>query len=145
MARFVMCPPKYYAIEYEINPWMSRMHGAVPGVAEAQWENLHATLSRRIGAQIELIEPAPGLPDLVFTANAGVVEKDLFVVSRFRFPVRSGEEPIFKKWFADHGYRVAEVPEGVFFEGAGDMLRCGEHLFAGYHFRSDLSAHTAVS
>lgn len=139
-----MCPPTYYAIEYEINPWMSRLHGAVPSVAKAQWEHLYHTLTQNIGVQVELVEAVAGLPDLVFTANAGVVEGKRFVLSRFRFPVRSGEEPVFAAWFGEHGYEVVTLREGLFFEGAGDALRCGEHLFAGYHFRSEIGSHGAL-
>ena len=33
------------------------------------------------------------------------------------------------------------MPEGYHFEGAGDALFCGETLFAGYRFRSDVRSH----
>jgi len=145
MARLLMCRPTYYNIEYEINPWMSRARGAVAPVAQAQWENLYRTLTERVGAQIELVEPVPGLPDLVFTANAGLVKGTKVILSRFRFPVRSPEEPVFAAWFKAHGFEVLELPEGLFFEGAGDALRCGEHLFAGYHFRSEIRSHAAIA
>ena len=35
-------------------------------------------------------------------------------------------------------------PEGYHFEGAGDALFCGETLFAGYRFRSDVRSHQWV-
>ena len=28
--RILMCPPDFYGIEYEINPWMSRSRGSSP-------------------------------------------------------------------------------------------------------------------
>ncbi len=145
MPRFLMCPPTYYNIEYEINPWMSRLHAAEASVARAQWDNLYNTLTQRCGATVELVEAVPSLPDLVFTANAGLVHGRTVILSRFRFPVRSGEEPVFAQWFREHGFEVVELPEDVFFEGAGDALRCGEHLFAGYHFRSEIRSHSAVA
>src|SRR6266700_2727742 len=70
--RILMCPPDYYGIEYEINPWMSRSRGSSPQRAHAQWRGLHDTLIK-LGVQVELMTPQPGLPDLVFTANAGLV------------------------------------------------------------------------
>jgi N-dimethylarginine dimethylaminohydrolase len=145
MPRILMCRPTYYNIEYEINPWMSRARGAEASVAQAQWENLYRTLTSKLGAQVELVEPQQGLPDLVFTANAGLVYGRKFILSRFRFPVRSGEEPIFAEWFRGQGFEVIELPENIFFEGAGDALQCGEHLFAGYHFRSEIRAHAAIA
>jgi N-dimethylarginine dimethylaminohydrolase len=141
MATLLMCRPTYYGIEYEINPWMSRLRGADPVVARAQWEQLHHTLTDVCGAIVELIDPRPGLPDLVFTANAGFVTPCLVILSRFRFPARSGEEPVFAEWFEKHGLPVVRMPEDVFFEGAGDALRCGENLFCGYHFRSEIRSH----
>ncbi len=145
MPRFLMCPPTYYAIEYEINPWMSRLHGATPDVAQAQWDNLYRTITGECGAEVDLLEGVKGLPDLVFTANAGLVHGRTVVLSRFRFPARSGEEPVFAAWFHAHDFMVHELPPDVFFEGAGDALTCGPHLFAGYHFRSEIRSHTAVS
>jgi N-dimethylarginine dimethylaminohydrolase len=144
MARLLMCPPTYYNIEYEINPWMSRLKAAHADTARAQWENLHQTLSRDCGVAVELVEPVQGLPDLVFTANAGLVFNGSVILSRFRFPVRSGEEPVFAAWFRMHGLSVLELPPDTFFEGAGDALWCGRQLFAGYHFRSEISSHAAI-
>src|SRR6202034_4356417 len=69
--RILMCPPDHYGIEYEINPWMSRSRGSTTELAQGQWRNLHETL-KSLGVQLELMEPHPGLPDLVFTANAGL-------------------------------------------------------------------------
>ncbi len=144
MPRILMCPPTYYNIEYEINPWMSRLRSAHAEIARAQWENLHRTLVEKCGVTVEQVEPVPGLPDLVFTANAGLIHDRTCVLSRFRFPVRSGEEPVFAAWFRARGFEVVELPADIFFEGAGDALWCGKKLFAGYHFRSEIASHSAV-
>ena len=144
MATLLMCPPTYYGIEYEINPWMSRLHAADPGLAQRQWDYLCRVLEDDCGASLVLLEPQSGLPDLVFTANAGLVHDHGVILSRFRFPVRSGEEPVFKAFFETHGLAVTTLPEDVFFEGAGDALFCGERLFCGYHFRSEIRSHQLV-
>ena len=68
----LMCPPKYYGIEYEINPWMDRTRVVDTRLAAKQWDTLHA-LILECGAQIELAEPVEGLPDMVFTANAALI------------------------------------------------------------------------
>src|SRR5260370_13108668 len=138
--RVLMCPPDYYGIEYEINPWMSRSRGASLERARAQWQGLHDALVA-LGATVELMTPQPGLPDLVFTANAGLVFQRRFFSSRFRHEVRARESPHFDAWFAAHGFAVEHMPEGVFFEGAGDALFCGRTLFAGYRIRSDVNGH----
>src|SRR5438093_996013 len=78
MRALLLCPPDYYGIEYEINPWMSRARGAETALAQEQWRGLHATLSK-LDCKIELVLPQPKLPDMVFTANAGLaVGKQLF-------------------------------------------------------------------
>jgi N-dimethylarginine dimethylaminohydrolase len=138
--RILMCRPDYYGIEYEINPWMSRSRGSTPQRAMAQWQALHDIL-RGLGVTVELLPPQPGLPDLVFTANAGLVFRDRFFTSRFRHEVRAREEPFDDAWFQEHGFAVEHLPEGYFFEGAGDALFCGPTLFAGYRIRSDVRGH----
>ena len=138
--RFLMCPPDYYGIEYEINPWMSRSHGSLAARAMQQWQALYEILCS-LGAAVELMTPQPGLPDLVFTANAGLVFKERFFSSRFRHEVRARETPHFDAWFAVHGFTIEYLPEGVIFEGAGDALFCGSTLFAGYRIRSDVRGH----
>jgi N-dimethylarginine dimethylaminohydrolase len=135
-----MCPPDYYGIEYEINPWMNRARGSTPERAQRQWRGLHDALTE-LGVQVELMTPRPGLPDLVFTANAGLMFGRHFYSSRFRHEVRARETPYFDAWFAEHGFIVETLPEGMYFEGAGDALFCGRTLFAGYRIRSDVQGH----
>jgi N-dimethylarginine dimethylaminohydrolase len=135
-----MCPPDYYGIEYEINPWMNRQVGSDAVRSQAQWRALHDTL-RELGVRIERLEAVAGLPDLVFTANAGLVFHETFVSSRFRYGVRQGETPYFDQWAREHGFDVVTLPPGLNFEGAGDALFCGETLFAGYRYRSDARSH----
>jgi N-dimethylarginine dimethylaminohydrolase len=142
--RILMCPPDYYGIEYEINPWMSRSRGADADNARRQWGALHDALVR-LGVQVELMTPRPGLPDLVFTANAGMIFQNRFISSRFRHEVRARETPHFDAWFAEHGFTVEHLPEEMYFEGAGDALFCGPTLFAGYRIRSDALAHQEVA
>ncbi len=141
--RILMCPPDHYGIEYEINPWMNRSLGTVRELAFTQWKNLHDTLAS-LGVQIETMVPQPGLPDLVFTANAGLVFHTLFLSSQFRHEVRARESPHFDEWFANNGFTVEHLPENNYHEGAGDALFCGDILFAGYRTRSDATAHQWV-
>lgn len=138
--RILMCPPDYYGIEYEINPWMDRNVGSDPAESGGQWRALHQTLVD-LGVTVDLLEPVPGLPDLVFTANAGLVYRNTFVSSQFRYGVRQGETPHFDRWAQSHGLQVLTLPAGYHFEGAGDALFCGDILYAGYRFRSDARSH----
>jgi N-dimethylarginine dimethylaminohydrolase len=131
---------------YEINPWMRREIQSDPERSHDQWHALVETI-KGAGAIVEFQEPVEGLPDLVFTANAGIVDGNHFVLTRFRHPERQGEEPYDAAWFREHGYDVVELPlpPGVCFEGAGDALPFSGRLLSGYSFRSDFPAHTAVA
>ncbi|USR90880.1 TIGR00300 family protein [Phormidium yuhuli AB48] len=138
----LMCPPHHYDVDYVINPWMEgNIHRSSRDRAETQWERLHKILKDH--AVVDLVEPQKGVPDMVFTANAGLVLGDNVVLSRFYHPERQGEEPHFKKWFEDNGFTVYELPKDLPFEGAGDALldREGRWLWAGYGFRSELDSH----
>lgn len=142
--RILMCPPDHYGIEYEINPWMKRSLASIRDLAFAQWRELRDTL-KQLGVLIEEVTPQPGLPDLVFTANAGLMFQQRFFSSHFKHEVRARESPHFEAWFAQHGFEVVALPPDMFHEGAGDALFCGEALFAGYRTRSDVYAHQWVA
>ena len=140
--RILMCAPDHYDVDYVINPWMEgNIHKSSQDKAVEQWSKLNQILNDI--AQVDLVEGQPGVPDMVFTANAGLVLGENAVLSRFYHPERQGEEPHFKKWFADNGFNVFELPQDLPFEGAGDALldREGRWLWAGYGFRSELDSH----
>src|SRR5580704_11730999 len=84
LMRILMCPPDHYNVEYEINAWMRITHVPDQRLARKQWEALYTLLSVRIGLDVELIAAHAGLPDMVFTANAGVVDGKRFIPARFR-------------------------------------------------------------
>ncbi len=135
----LMCPPDYFGIEYEINPWMNRARQADRAEAVRQWQGLRSLLDS-VGVRISLLEPVPGLPDLVFTANAALIFKQKAILARFRYSQRQGEEPYYEAWLAANGFCALPLPGELYFEGAGDALFCGETLFSGYRFRSDARA-----
>lgn len=144
--RFLMCSPDHYDVDYVINPWMEgNIHKSSRDRAVEQWKKLHQVIKER--AIVELVEPQKGWPDMVFTANAGLVLGDKFILSRFFHQERQGEEPYFKQWFSDRGYTVYELPKDLPFEGAGDALldREGRWLWAGYGFRSELDSHSYIA
>ncbi|MCC7420889.1 MAG: amidinotransferase [Planctomycetaceae bacterium] len=140
----LMCPPDHYGIEYEINPWMNRGRPSDAEEARKQWHDLHALLIS-LGVDVRLMTAVKGLPDLVFTANAGLVWHHKVFLPRFRHEARQGETPHDDVWFRSAGFETIELPEGMYFEGAGDGLFCGDTLFAGYIIRSDARAEQWVA
>ncbi len=119
--------------------------------ARREWTRLHRAL-QDAGAQIDLVPARPGLPDLVFTANAAVVLDGKALLARFRHPERQAEEPHFEAAFRKLQARglidaVRTLPEGVALEGAGDCVwDATRNLFwMGYGPRSDAAARDAVA
>ena len=144
--RILMCPPDHYDVDYVINPWMEgNIHKSSRDRAVEQWQKLHQVL--KDVAVVDLVAPAKGWPDMVFTANAGLVLGSNVVLSRFFHKERQGEEPYFKAWFEENGFTVYELPKDLPFEGAGDALfdREGRWLWAGYGFRSELDSHPYIA
>ncbi|NMG05938.1 TIGR00300 family protein [Brasilonema sp. UFV-L1] len=140
--RFLMCPPNHYDVDYVINPWMEgNIHKSSQERAVEQWDKLHHVLKEH--AIVDIVPAQKGWPDMVFTANAGLVLGKTVVLSRFLHKERQGEEPYFKQWFEENGYTVHELPKDLPFEGAGDALldREGRWLWAGYGFRTELDSH----
>ncbi len=141
-----MCPPDYFGVFYEINPWMHQEIRPDFELAVEQWHKLVANL-RQAGAKVETIEPVKELPDMVFVANAGLVDGQRLVLSRFRHPERQPESIYTSRWFQARDCEVAELigEDDIYFEGCGDAFPFGASLLAGYGFRSDLSSHAALS
>jgi N-dimethylarginine dimethylaminohydrolase len=106
MKRFLMCEPKFFDVCYVINPWMEGNLGKV----------------NKELASVSLIEPVTGLPDMVFTANAGLVHKHEVIVSSFRHAERQPEAKLFERFFFSQGYSVKHLQRETIFEGAGDAL-----------------------
>jgi len=154
--RFLMCPPRYFAVTYSINPWMdpqawARGANALHAEARRQWAGLRRALIGA-GAAIEGLPPRPGLPDLVFTANAAVVLNRRAMLVRFRHPQRQGEEPVVASAFRALRARglldeVATLPDGVMGEGAGDCIFDSHRgvFWTGSGFRSDPAAGEAIA
>jgi lysine-ketoglutarate reductase/saccharopine dehydrogenase-like protein (TIGR00300 family) len=137
-----MCTPRFYGVEYVINPWMEGNVGrARRETATAEWHALERVLSAH--ATVDLVDGATGLPDMPFSANAGLVHEDLFVPSRFRFVERQPEVAYFTEWFQHRRFRVVELPAQVTFEGEGDALFQPGHalVWGGYGVRTSLQAY----
>jgi N-dimethylarginine dimethylaminohydrolase len=133
----LMCPPDHFEIAYVINPWMKgHFANTDDGLAHRQWHALHGVIAPH--AKVLLQPPQRGLPDLVFTANAGLVLGKKVIVSRFRGLERQGEEVHDRAWFAENGFEILDWPQDLPFEGAGDALfdRGQALLWVGHGFRT---------
>jgi N-dimethylarginine dimethylaminohydrolase len=133
-----MCPPFHFAVDYAINPWMRPDQPVDTLRAVRQWEQLRHVYTE-LGHTVHVIEPVPGLPDMVFAANGATVVNGTVLGARFRHQERAAEAGAYLDWLSGHGYPDVR-PAGVVNEGEGDILCTGTGLLAGYGFRSDPGA-----
>lgn len=140
--RYLMCRPEHFTVRYSINPWMEPARPTDTAKAVRQWQTLYDTYLA-LGHEVELIDPLPGLPDMVYTANGGFVIDGRALGVRFRVPERRGEERAFMDWFAAAGFEVIEPVEVQ--EGEGDFLLVGDTILAGTGFRSTGDSHREVA
>lgn len=134
----LMCPPDYFGVYYDINAHMRRTlekgRKVIPAIARKQWSALR-DIYLKSEYEVLYIEPVLGMPDLVFTANAGLISEETVVIGQYAHNERRQETPVIQKWFGDNEYKVVTIP--YFFEGHGDALFWKKILIGGYGLRSE--------
>jgi N-dimethylarginine dimethylaminohydrolase len=137
--RYLMCRPTHFTVQYTINPWMDPGLPTDAGLATRQWKRLAALLTA-LGHHVEQVDPVPGLPDMVFAANAATAIDGRVLVAAFRHPERVPESDAFDAWFRAHGYprtrRAGQVNEGQ-----GDHLVADGRILAASGFRTEQQSH----
>ncbi|MCL3819718.1 dimethylargininase [Aeromicrobium wangtongii] len=139
---YLMCPPAHFEVAYAINPWMDVANLVDVDRARQQWEVLRDTYLR-LGHRVDLIDPLPGQPDMVFAANGALVIGGRAYGAMFRFPERAAEGGAYAAWLSAQGYRVHEPRRTN--EGEGDFLALGSMILAGTGFRTSLEAHIELA
>lgn len=139
---YLMCRPEHFTVTYEINPWMDVSKPVDVATAVAQWERLRDTFLD-LGHTVELIDPLPGLPDMVYAANGATIVDGVVYGALFTHPERAAEGPAYLRWFAERGYQT-HAAEHVN-EGEGDILTVGDLNLAGTGFRTERTAHAEAA
>ncbi len=139
MKKVLLCQPTFYDIEYEINPWMHVENKVDKNKVLEEYKQLKDAY-QSLGVKVLEIEPIKGLPDMIYAANIGFAKDNLFIKSNFKFPQRRKESIYSKIFFQNLNYKVAELPENIYFEGQGDLLYCNGKYFMGYGKRSSIEA-----
>jgi N-dimethylarginine dimethylaminohydrolase len=139
----LLCPPAYFDVVDEKNPYMSRKSSINRDNAQQQWDALRSALEDA-GCEVETIDPVPGHEDMVFAANqvfigfhAGIGK--FIVPSRMVHPSRQREVPYYLDWYRQRGFKVIDLDlHDDHLEGHGDLLwhPGGSRIYAGYGFRS---------
>lgn len=139
---FLMCAPEWYDVNYVINPWMAgNLHQSSRDTAFSQWKTLHQHLHQI--ADIRLLHPRQGSPDMVFVGHSALVQHGVAAISSFAHPQRQTEESHLRRWFQETGFLVWDTPRETAFEGEGDVVfdAAGDHLWAAHGSRTCLQSH----
>ena len=137
-----MCPPEHFTVSYAINPWMDVNCTVDAPLARMQWETLRQVYTG-LGHVVNVITPEPGLPDMVFAANGGLVIGGRALGASFAYAERRDEAPAYLRWFAEAGLAQVMEPSQVN-EGEGDFIALGDLILAGTGFRTQQGAHAEV-
>lgn len=133
----IMSGADYFANDQQINPYYAEED---VNVAQAIAE--HAEIQRLLteaGVDVIKVSAPNDSQDGVYTANWALVRGDKAVLAHLP-SARKSEEEHARKVLEAQGMEVISVPEGLKFSGQGDALPCGDYLFCGSGYRSDVAA-----
>jgi N-dimethylarginine dimethylaminohydrolase len=142
LRHYVMTPPQFFAVDYAINPWMDTTNPVDAAVAVSQWQRLQ-DVYLQLGHSVELVAPVPGLPDMVYAANGGLIIDGTALVARFKYPQRQQESAAYGAWLQSQGFDPVYAQHVN--EGQGDLLPVGDIILAGHGFRTALRAHSEIA
>ena len=128
----------YFDDGQAINPFMTQDVPIDLEKAKKEHENIRATLESA-GVTVIKVDPPTGCQDGVYTANWALVRGNKAVLASLP-NARKGEEAYAAEVLTQHGKTVIRLPEGLKASGQGDALPCGDLLFCGSQYRSDIEA-----
>lgn len=126
-----------------INPYMNGS-GPIDRVkAQREHDGIQAALEVA-GIEVRQVPSPVGCQDGVYTANWALIVGQKAIMSRLP-DARKNEEAYAAQVLKALGKEIITVPENLHFSGQGDALPCGQYLFAGSHYRTDLAVHTFLA
>lgn len=143
---YLMCPPEWYGVDYVLNPWMAgNVHRSSRDLAFAQWKSFHNVL--RSVADVRLLHPEPGCPDMAFIGHGALVHHGVAAIASFHPPQRRPESTFLRRWMASQGFLMWETPRETAFEGEGDIVfnDAGTALWAAHGVRTCKSSHRHIA
>jgi N-dimethylarginine dimethylaminohydrolase len=136
-----MCPPTYFDVVYSINPWMDLSGQVDRALAIRQWSGL-VEAYRSTGHRVDLLDPLPGMPDMVFAANGATVVDGHVLPAKFANQQREAEVATHAEWHRRNGilYGAGNMPQPSAVN-EGDFAILSRRILGGYGFRTSPQAH----
>ncbi len=106
-----------------------------------QWQRLHHYLIR-LGCYIEYSPPKEEYPNMVFTANSGLIKDQTVVLSNVKTCEKETE--IFRHRLKSFGFEIFELPRAISFESR-DALLHNNTLFAGFGVKTEKIAYYRIT
>ena len=147
LRHYLMCPPTYFDVAYSINPWMDPSVRVDRPLAIRQWTGL-VEAYRSTGHRVDLLDPLPSMPDMVFAANGATVVDGHTLLAQFANQEREAEVTSHAEWHRRNGilYGAGNIPQpGAVNEAEGDFAILSRRILAGYGFRTSLQAHDELA
>jgi ornithine--oxo-acid transaminase len=141
-----MCNPEWYDVGYVINPWMAgNLHRPTRDQAFAEWRGLYAVL--KTFADVKLLHPREGAPDMTFVAHGAVINHGVAALASFAHAERQAEETHLRRWLEEAGFLIWNTPRETAFEGEGDALfgPDGRRMWAAHGARTCRYSHRHVA
>jgi N-dimethylarginine dimethylaminohydrolase len=127
LRRVLLCPPTYFAFQ-PINEITRKVlaNGESPDLEAFRREHAGFVAAyREAGVQVELIEPDPGLPYMVYARDFGACLAEGALIGKFREPIRQGEELHYERKLRELGVPIIGKITCGSFEG-GDFWMLDE-------------------
>ena len=136
-SKVLMSDALHFSNEQPINPYY---HLESIDLAKAEAEHAHIReLLQQAGVSVVNVSSPATSQDGVYTANWALVRGNKAVLARLP-DARKSEQPHAKLALEALGIDVFELPPHLRFSGQGDALPCGDLLFCGSNYRSDVEA-----
>jgi N-dimethylarginine dimethylaminohydrolase len=133
----------YFDDSQPINPFMTQAEPINLNKAKLEHQQIRQALESA-GVTVVQVDPPAGCQDGVYAANWALVRGNTAVMARLP-NARKGEEIYAEHVLQAQGKTVVHVPGEFKFSGQGDALPCGNYLFCGNNYRSDVAAQQFVA
>lgn len=132
----------YFSVE-ELNPYSDQSNQPDIELSRREYSLLQDAFIDA-GIEIVSVDIPRGCQDGVYTANWALCRDNKAVIANLPGP-RKKESATAIRELEKLGFEIIHVPSQLKFSGQGDALPCGNFLFAGSGYRTDIEVHQLLA